>query len=113
MSHIPLLIGAAAAALACAISPGHAAYFGNAPWCAVVNTGAGNIEWDCEYASIEACRPNVIAGNRGLPNKSILFARAASWWGARQAGAPPSAAVLEGRAAGPKVLNARTPHLLP
>jgi hypothetical protein len=76
MSHIPLLIGAAAAALACAISPGHAGYFGNAPWCAVVNTGAGNIEWDCEYASIEACRPNVIAGNRGFCQINPYFSPA-------------------------------------
>ena len=66
MNRLPLLIGAAAAALNFALSRGEAAYFGNAPWCAVVNTGAGNIEWDCEYASIEACRPNVIAGNRGF-----------------------------------------------
>jgi hypothetical protein len=66
MRRIPFLIVAAAAVLSCAIAPGHAAYFGNAPWCAVVNTGAGNIEWDCEYGSIEACRPNVIAGNRGF-----------------------------------------------
>jgi hypothetical protein len=66
MSRILLLSAAAAAALNFAVSPAHAAYIGSAPWCAVVNLGAGNIEWDCEYRSIEACRPNVIAGNRGF-----------------------------------------------
>jgi hypothetical protein len=65
MNRILSLI-AAATVLIFAVSPAHAAYIGNAPWCAVVNTGAGNIEWDCEYGSIEACRPNVIAGNRGF-----------------------------------------------
>jgi hypothetical protein len=66
MNPILPLIAAAAAALISAISPGHAAYIGNAPWCAVVNTGAGNIEWDCEYGSVAACAPNVVAGNRGF-----------------------------------------------
>jgi hypothetical protein len=66
MNRILRLIAAAAAALSFAVSPGHAAYIGNAPWCAVVNIGAGDVEWDCEYGSIETCRPNVIAGNRGF-----------------------------------------------
>ena len=57
MNRIPVLI-AAVAALIFEMS--------NAPWCAVVNIGSGDIEWDCEYGSIEACRPNVIAGNRGF-----------------------------------------------
>jgi hypothetical protein len=66
MNRILFLLPAAAAGLSFAISPGHAAYLGNAPWCAVVNISAGDVEWDCEYGSIEACRPNVIAGNRGF-----------------------------------------------
>ena len=43
---------------------------GNAPWCAVISTGFDNTVWDCRYSSIEQCRPNVIAGNRGfcVPN---------------------------------------------
>jgi hypothetical protein len=28
--------------------------------------GGGFVERDCEYHSIEDCRPNVIAGNRGF-----------------------------------------------
>jgi hypothetical protein len=30
--------------------------------------GYGSVIWDCQYASIEACQPNVIAGNRGFCN---------------------------------------------
>jgi hypothetical protein len=66
MNHIPLLIAAAAAAPIFAISPGHAAYIGNAPLCAVVNIGAGDVEWDCEHGSVAACVPNVVADNRGF-----------------------------------------------
>ena len=66
MKRILFLIAAAAAALNFGVSPAHSAYIGNAPWCAVVNIGAGDVEWDCEYGSIETCRPNVIAGNRGF-----------------------------------------------
>jgi hypothetical protein len=47
-------------------SPGRAAYSGGAPWCAVVELGAGDVEWDCHYASVAVCAPNVIAGNRGF-----------------------------------------------
>jgi hypothetical protein len=39
-----------------------------APWCAVVSLGTGSVYWDCQYNSIEECRPNVIAGNRGFCN---------------------------------------------
>ena len=43
---------------------------GYAPWCAVVSAGPAELEWECQYGSIEECRPNVIAGNRGfcIPN---------------------------------------------
>ena len=48
-----------------------------APWCAVTNYGTGSVVWDCSYASIEECRPNVIAGNRGFCNPNPYFAYAA------------------------------------
>lgn len=35
-----------------------------AQWCAITSQEFGVVE-DCQYDSIEACRPNVIAGNRG------------------------------------------------
>ena len=38
------------------------------PWCAVVNLGNGAAYEDCQYATFEACRPNVLAGNRGFCN---------------------------------------------
>ncbi len=41
---------------------------GNAPWCAVMNMGDGDVIWDCEYATVEQCVPNVLAGNRGFCN---------------------------------------------
>lgn len=75
MNRIIVVI-AAAAALIFASSPGHASYSGNAPWCAVVNVGAGDVQWDCQYPSVEACRPNVIAGNRGFCQVNPYFSPA-------------------------------------
>jgi hypothetical protein len=40
-----------------------------APWCAVIADGY----WDCQYRSIEECRPNVLAGNRGWCNPNPYF----------------------------------------
>jgi len=67
-----LLIGAVFfAALAFGGRPA-AAYYppvgDRAPWCAVVNLGPGDAYWDCRYTSLEQCRPNVLAGNRGFCN---------------------------------------------
>jgi Protein of unknown function (DUF3551) len=44
-----------------------------APWCAVIAVGTGNMYWDCQYRSIEECRPNVLAGNRGFCNPNPRF----------------------------------------
>jgi Protein of unknown function (DUF3551) len=44
-----------------------------APWCAVISMGDGDVHWDCQYRSIEECRPNVLAGNRGWCNPSPYF----------------------------------------
>lgn len=60
-------LGVSAAALCAGMAPGHAA-FSTAPWCAVLEMGQGDVYWDCQYQSIEQCRPNVIAGNRGFCN---------------------------------------------
>ena len=35
-------------------------------WCSQLNTGAGRIEENCGFASEEACRRTVLAGNRGF-----------------------------------------------
>ena len=63
MNRILVVIATAAAVLAFEVSSGDAAYIGNAPWCAVVNIGAGAVDWDCEYPSAAARAPNVVAGN--------------------------------------------------
>jgi hypothetical protein len=44
-----------------------------APWCAVINFGSGMAYWDCQYWSVEACIPNVLAGNRGFCNPNPAF----------------------------------------
>jgi len=68
MTRIALSI-AALAALCCfdALSTKAKAY-GDAPWCAVRSLGTGEVEWDCEYNSVDECAPTVIAGNRGFCN---------------------------------------------
>jgi len=66
MTRVALLIAAAAALICLNVSPSHAQYFGDAPWCAVVAMGTGGVHWDCEYPTVEACVPNVLAGNRGF-----------------------------------------------
>jgi len=38
------------------------------PWCAFISLGTGTMYEDCRYSSLEACRPNVLAGNRGFCN---------------------------------------------
>jgi hypothetical protein len=58
----------AVAGLAFSVCAAHAGTIGNAPWCAVQDLGTGDVEWDCEFRTVEACVPNVIAGNRGFCN---------------------------------------------
>ena len=59
------------AAMTLASQPAQA--YGDAPWCAVLNTGMGEVQWDCTYDSIEACRPNVLGGNRGFCNPNPAY----------------------------------------
>jgi len=47
----------------------HPAKAYEAPWCAVISEGY----WDCQYRSIEECRPNILAGNRGWCNPSPYY----------------------------------------
>jgi hypothetical protein len=53
--------------------PASAQARGNAPWCVVISMGYGSVIWDCQYASIEACRPNVISGNCGFCNHNPAY----------------------------------------
>ncbi len=66
MMRIAVSLAAAAALICCDISPSHAQYSGTAQWCAVVSIGTGGVHWDCYYNTVEACVPNVLAGNRGF-----------------------------------------------
>jgi hypothetical protein len=50
------------------VTASRAGTIGNAPWCAVQNLGAGDVVWDCEFLTIEQCKPEVIAGNGGFCN---------------------------------------------
>jgi hypothetical protein len=60
--------GLVAAAISVGLPAAHAGSYGNARWCAVQNLGDGDVEWDCEFRSVEECVPQVIAGNRGFCN---------------------------------------------
>jgi hypothetical protein len=63
--RLVLASAALAAALFCNIPAGQAQIVVK-PWCAMVNTGFGNLSELCDYNTFEECRPNVVAGNRGF-----------------------------------------------
>ena len=65
-SKVAIVAAGLAAVVIFGARAGHAS--GNAPWCAVINLGMGDVHWDCQYRTIEECVPNVIAGNRGFCN---------------------------------------------
>ncbi len=77
MTRIVLAIAGAAALLCLGMPSSHAGY-GEAPWCAVINIGTGEMYWDCQYQTFEACAPNVIAGNRGFCNVNPRYRPVAS-----------------------------------
>ena len=70
MSRLVLSAIAALAGVFVGLQPAKA----QAPWCAVITMGQGSVYWDCSYGSIEACRPNVLAGNRGWCNPNPYYA---------------------------------------
>jgi len=82
MIRIVRICAAATALLLFDIASSHA-LSGDAPWCAVVEIGAGEVEWDCHYQTVEQCAPNVIAGNRGFCNHNPYYvpppSRAPAW----------------------------------
>ena len=65
-----MFAAAAFASLAFGLRPATAE---EAAWCAVTSGGDGDMHWDCNYRSIEECRPNVLAGNRGWCNPNPYF----------------------------------------
>lgn len=67
------LILAAMALSAVLVAGGRPADAGQgAPWCAVTPEGT-DFHWDCEFWSVEACQPHVIAGNRGYCNQNPYY----------------------------------------
>ena len=66
MMRIVLPAAAAVALIFLHASPSQAQYAGTAPWCAVVQIGSGGVHYNCYYATVDACVPNVLAGNRGF-----------------------------------------------
>jgi hypothetical protein len=62
------VIAASVAVLALAMPASRAGSYGDAPWCAVQNLGAGDVVWDCQYQTMAQCAPQVLAGNRGFCN---------------------------------------------
>jgi len=72
MIRLVYAFAAAAALLLADIAPSQA-LSGDAPWCAVVNIGFGEMEWDCHYQTVEQCAPNVVAGNRGFCNLNPYY----------------------------------------
>ena len=67
-----IFVAAALASSAFGLQPAAADYYG-APWCAVMVMGDGDMQWSCEYRSVEECRPNVLGGNRGWCNPNPYF----------------------------------------
>ena len=61
-----LLAATVAAATLTVADLAQAQYRYQGRWCAVISFGHTGVQEDCSYNSIEECRPNVIAGNRGF-----------------------------------------------
>ena len=73
-SKMPRILMAAAAIMAVLSFGGRPAQAsGDHPWCAVHIMGWGDVYWDCQYDSIEQCRPNVLSGNRGFCNPNPYY----------------------------------------
>jgi len=64
MGKFALGVAAFAAIVVLGARPSQA-YYGNAPWCAVVSVGFDTSMEECVFANFESCRQHVIAGNRG------------------------------------------------
>jgi Protein of unknown function (DUF3551) len=63
-----LTVGIAALAAATLFGTSPSRAYGDAPWCAVINLGGGDVYWDCQYRTIAECVPNVTGGSRGFCN---------------------------------------------
>ena len=68
-----MMLPVAAAATIAFVSLAQAQVRYQGRWCAVISFGATGVQEDCSYNSIEECRPNVIAGNRGFCRPNANF----------------------------------------
>ena len=73
MTRILLIAGAAIAAMTFYPMSFNAAQAAEAAWCAVISLGPGAVYEDCQYRTFEACRPVVLAGNRGFCNQNPRY----------------------------------------
>lgn len=67
-----VIFAAIAFAILAFTPPPTVADYHEAAWCAVLGMGKG-VYWDCQYRTLEECRPNVLAGNRGWCNPNPYF----------------------------------------
>jgi hypothetical protein len=42
-------------------------------WCAMESIGKGEVHANCQFNTFEACRPTVLAGNRGFCNENPRY----------------------------------------
>ena len=73
IGRLTAVIVTVAAAMCLQVSSSQAQYYGDAPWCAVLQVGTGSVTWHCYYRTVEECVPNVLAGNRGSCNLNPYF----------------------------------------
>jgi hypothetical protein len=76
IGRLTAAIAALAAAMCLQVSSSQAQYYGDAPWCAVLQIGTGSVTWQCYYRTVEECVPNVLAGNRGSCSLNPYFTAA-------------------------------------
>jgi Protein of unknown function (DUF3551) len=69
---IRILLAASIVIAAAALAP-RSAQAAEAPWCAVVGLGPGDVYWDCQYRTLDECIPHVLAGNRGFCNENPRY----------------------------------------
>jgi hypothetical protein len=86
--RMTFLGAAAGAALCLSASSSQAQYSGEARWCAVVAVGTGGVHWDCYYNTVEACTPNVLAGNRGFCGLNPYYGHPSNYTGGVWPGPP-------------------------
>ncbi len=71
MRNVMLIPIALAAVALFGSGPGQAYYVG--PWCGVASLGRGSAVEKCDYRTFEACRMDIIAGNRGFCRPNGYF----------------------------------------